>query len=80
MKKINICVIGAGQWGLNHIKTLILLNVNVGCVDIDQEKLNFIKSSFPETSCFSSVEDSFVANYQGYVIATPPTSHAKLAK
>ena len=80
MKKINICVIGAGQWGLNHIKTLILLNVNVGCVDIDQEKLNFIKSSFPETSCFSSVEDSFVTNYQGYVIATPPTSHAKLAK
>ncbi len=80
MKKINICVIGAGQWGLNHIKTLILLDVNVGCIDIDQEKLNFIKSSFPGISCFSSIKDSFAANYQGYVIATPPTSHAKLAK
>ena len=33
MKKINICVIGAGQWGLNHIKTLILLDVQGVIVD-----------------------------------------------
>ena len=80
MKDVNICVIGAGLWGTNHIKTLISLDVNVGCVDTNQEKLNRIKLLFPKISCHVSVKDSFDTNYHGYVIATPPASHAQLAK
>jgi len=80
MKNVNICVIGAGQWGINHIKTLILLNVNVGCIEINKDKLNSIKNSFPQITCFSTIEDSLEFNYHGYVIATPASSHAKLAK
>ena len=48
LKKISICVIGVGNWGMNHIKTLMELNINVGCVDLDSQKLNKIKSLFPE--------------------------------
>ena len=39
-----------------------------------------ILSDDKKTELIKDVEDSFVANYQGYVIATPSTSHAKLAK
>ena len=39
LEKIKICVVGAGDWGENHIKTLFSLKVYVGCVDIDNKKL-----------------------------------------
>ncbi len=80
MEKINICVIGVGSWGFNHIKTLFSLNVNVGCIDTDTKKLQKIKSLFPKINCFSNMEESFEENFHGYIIATPASSHANLAK
>tara|TARA_Y100000768_G_C23968549_1_gene679229 strand:- start:821 stop:1786 length:966 start_codon:yes stop_codon:yes gene_type:complete len=80
MNQIKICVIGAGNWGLNHIKTLLSLNVKVGCIDKNQLKLDFIELSFPKVDCFNTVKESLVANYDGYVIATPPSSHSRIAK
>ena len=35
-----ICVIGAGYWGKNHIKTLYKLNALGGIVDKEQSKLD----------------------------------------
>ena len=46
MEKIKICVVWAGMWGTNHIRTLLLLNVNVGCVDTDLKQLQKVKSQF----------------------------------
>ena len=71
MKKISICVVGAGKWGLNHIKTLMELNVNVGCIDVDSQKLKNIKSLFNEIECFKSTKESFKKDFDGYIIATP---------
>ncbi len=80
MKKMKICVIGAGKWGTNHIKTLFSLNTSVGCVDTNKKQLQKVKSQFNQINCFPSVEESFKENFDGYIIATPPISHAKLAK
>ena len=80
MEKLKICVVGAGRWGLNHIKTLFDLNVLVGCVDEESKKLKKIKSLFPKINCFSNIEESFEENFHGYIIATPASSHANLAK
>ena len=80
MKKIKICVIGAGKWGANHVKTLFSMNISVGCVDINLNQLQKIKSQFHQLNCFSSIEESFKENFDGYIISTPAFTHAKLAK
>ena len=36
----NICVIGGGNWGKNHIKTLHSLNCLAGVVDSDESVTN----------------------------------------
>ena len=33
----NICVIGAGYWGNNHIRTLSKLNALSGVVEVDEK-------------------------------------------
>jgi UDP-2-acetamido-3-amino-2,3-dideoxy-glucuronate N-acetyltransferase len=80
MKRLKICVVGVGKWGINHVKTLTSLRVDVGCIDFDQNRLNFLKESFPNVKIFRSVEESLADNYDGYVIATPPSSHSEIAK
>jgi len=80
LKEIKICVIGVGKWGVNHVKTLISLNISVGCVDVESEQLKKIKSLFPDVSCFPTIEESFKEDFHGYIIATPPSTHTKLAK
>tara|TARA_Y100001935_G_scaffold255525_1_gene269168 strand:+ start:2495 stop:3466 length:972 start_codon:yes stop_codon:yes gene_type:complete len=80
LKKISICVVGVGNWGLNHVKTLLELNISVGCVDTEPKNLNKAQSLFPEVSCFPSIKDSFNKDYDGYVIATPAATHSELAK
>ena len=80
MREIKICVVGAGKWGINHIKTLYSLNINVSCIDLDSEKLQNAKSLFPMINCFSSINESFTEDFDGYVVATPPSTHAELSK
>ena len=80
MDKMKICVIGAGKWGINHIKTLLSLNVSVGCVDTKSNQLQKVKSKFDLINCYSNVKKSFAENFDGYIIATPSITHAKLAK
>ena len=80
MKEVKICVIGAGKWGFNHIKTLFSLDISVGCVDIKLKQLEKIKSQFHQINCFSSIEESLKENFDGYIIATPALTHAELAK
>lgn len=79
MRKIKICVVGAGNWGFNHIKTLNSLDINVGCVDNNPKKLKKIKSDFKKINYFNSIKESFEKNYDGYIISTPPSTHTKIA-
>ncbi len=80
MKKTNICVIGAGAWGVNHISSLLSLGVNVSCVDINKTKEKEIKKLFPHVNFFSSVSDTFEFGFDGYIVSTPPSTHCELAK
>ncbi len=80
MKKIKICVLGGGSWGVNHITTLQSLNINVSCVDTNPKQIEKIKLRFKNVECFLSLEESFKKKFSGYIIATPPSTHAELAK
>ena len=75
-----ICVVGAGHWGKNHIKTLSKLGFLSGVVDVDENILKKIKFEFPETRIHQSIEQALRYNYDGFIIATPARSHFRIAK
>jgi len=80
MKKNKICVIGAGKWGKNHIKTLKKLEILGGIIDKDPKNLASLKSKYPKVSCYDSYKSSLKENFDGYIISTPSITHAAIAK
>ena len=79
MKNKKICVVGAGMWGLNHIKTLNVLGSLGGVVEISQNRIEKIKYNFPNCSIFANLNEAISAKFDGFVIATPPSTHYDLA-
>ena len=80
MLKKRICVVGAGNWGKNHIKTLHKLNSLGGIVDRDEKLLNAFRKKYPEATIYSKLEDAFEGHYDGFIVATPAETHFKIAK
>lgn len=76
----SICVVGAGYWGKNHIKTLSQLNVLGGIVEEDKAILKILLNKYPGVSGHSNIEDALLKDYDGYTIATPAKTHFEIAK
>ena len=74
-----ICVVGGGRWGKNHIRTLSSLNALSGLVEKDETVLEKYKKEYPNIVFFTSVEDTFKYNFDGYIVATPSETHYKIA-
>lgn len=75
-----ICVIGAGYWGKNHIKTLSSLNALKGILEIDKSVLKPLLDIYPSAQGHSNIQDAIAENYDGYVIATPARTHFEIAR
>ena len=75
-----ICVVGAGYWGQNHIKTLAKLNALGGIVDLDKNTLNKILESYPGAKQHTNINDALDLNYDGYIVATPAQTHFEIAR
>tara|TARA_B100000575_G_C23104722_1_gene637580 strand:- start:423 stop:1382 length:960 start_codon:yes stop_codon:yes gene_type:complete len=75
-----VCVVGAGYWGKNHIKTLNKLGALGSIVDSDEDTLKLLSLIYPDIKTYSKVEDALFANYDGYVVATPAITHFEIAK
>ena len=78
-KSYKICVIGLGNWGINHAKTLLRLGHLGGIVDKDASRIK----NYPmlkEIPFFEKLEDALIYGFDGYVVATPPATHFNLAK
>ena len=80
MKDYKLCVVGAGPWGRNHIRTLQKIGSLGGVVDSDNSILDCVKKEFPNCSTFQSVDESFKKEFDAYIVATPPKSHFLIAK
>ena len=80
INKKKICVVGCGYWGKNHVKTLAKLGALGGVVEKNQDSVNNIKKLHPQVFCFNDLNDSFKANFDGYIVATPVETHFKIAK
>ena len=77
---IKICVIGAGPWGKNHIRTLNDMGYLHGIVDANKKQLDKIEGLNNECLLFTDIEQTFDHNFDGYIIATPVNSHYNIAK
>ena len=81
MNSKNVCVVGAGYWGKNHIRTLNDLGALSGIVEKNREILEEILNQYPHIKGFASVEESLKdESFNGYTIATPAETHFDLAK
>ena len=75
-----ICVVGAGYWGKNHIRTLFNLNALGGVVDHDKNILVSSLEKYPNIKKHQNLNDALFSNYDGYIVATPATTHFEIAK
>ena len=75
-----VCVVGAGRWGKNHIKTLMGLGALGGVVESDAKTRAELQSVYPDLRLFDSVESALQNNFDGYTVATPAETHFDVAK
>ena len=80
INKNKICVIGAGKWGINHIRTLDSLNALGGIVEKNDLIIDKLKSNYPNCKIFRNLDDALNEKFNGFIIATPPALHYKDAK
>lgn len=79
-KNKRICVIGAGSWGENHIKTLHRM-VNLGGVaENNPQCLNEIVGKYESVKGHNCIEDALEHGYDGYIVATPAATHFPIGK
>ena len=75
-----ICVVGAGYWGKNHIRTLNELGALKGIVESDSDLLLSLSNEYPDALCFENINSALKEDYDGFTIATPAESHYEIAK
>ena len=78
MSKKCICVIGAGNWGKNHIRTLNDLDALAGIVETDETNGAKIRSDCPDIELFSSVHNAMEYGFDGFTVATSANTHFKI--
>ena len=75
-----VCVVGAGRWGMNHIKTLHGLNALGGIVESNNKVVDSLKTAYPNVPCFNDLKDALSEDFNGYTVATPAPTHFAIAK
>ena len=78
MSKKRICVIGAGAWGKNHIRTLNGLDALAGIVETNQTNGAKIQSDYPGIEFFNSVRSAIKYGFDGFIVATPAETHFEI--
>jgi predicted dehydrogenase len=77
---LRVGVVGVGYWGSKHVRTMRSLDSvgRVVVIDPSEERVARLHHSFPEVDSYSSLE-SALDQVDAVVIATPPSTHARLA-
>ncbi len=74
-----ICVIGGGRWGENHIRTLHRMGHLAGIVEADEKRLSELVELYPVAG-FGGIGAAVERGFDGYVLATPAETHYPLGK
>lgn len=75
-----ICVVGAGRWGKNHIKTLQELGCVAGIVEADPDTRNGFQDKYPEVKTFATIRGAIKEDFDGFTVATPAETHFEIAE
>jgi len=76
-----VCVVGAGYWGKNHIRTLHELGVLGGIVETNSDLLERFSKKYPNASTYQKLGDALNNNdFAGFTVATPAETHSEVAK
>ena len=77
----NVCVVGAGYWGRNHIRTLYELGSLGGIVESNIEVLERFKKLYPDVLTYDKLDDALDnSDFLGFTVATPAETHHDLAE
>jgi UDP-2-acetamido-3-amino-2,3-dideoxy-glucuronate N-acetyltransferase len=75
-----ICVIGAGRWGKNHVKTLNELGALAGIVETREAARTELSKQYPAVTVHADYREAAAASYDGFVVATPAETHFQIAE
>ncbi len=75
-----VCVVGAGHWGKNHIKTLHAMDCLKGVVELKKDRAQFIENLYKGVKVYSKIEDAISDDFDAFVVATPAETHFAISK
>ena len=81
MSRVRITVVGAGNWGRNHVRTLVSMpDVELAAIcDTDSERRAELARQYQSVLVTDSL-DQALEGVDGVVVATPVISHARVAQ
>ncbi len=81
MSRLRIAVVGAGNWGRNHVRTLVSMpDVELAAIcDTDSERRAELARQYQSVLVTDSL-DQALDGVDGVVVATPVISHARVAR
>ncbi len=74
-----ICVIGGGRWGENHIRTLYEMGCLGAVVDLNAARLDELKAKY-STDVYTDLDEAIAHGYNGYVVSTSAETHYAIGK
>ncbi|MBT5856607.1 Gfo/Idh/MocA family oxidoreductase [bacterium] len=77
---MKVCVIGAGRWGKNHIRTLSQLGVLGAIVDSRQDVLDKFREEYSGIQTYTNLDASGAMDYDAYTVVVPAEHHHSVAK
>ena len=75
-----VCVVGAGRWGKNHIKTLHGLDCLAGIVEANVDVRAEFKEKYPDVMIFANIREAVREDFDGFTVATPAETHFEIAE
>lgn len=75
---MKICVVGAGRWGKNHVKTLHELEALACVVDSNPKTLSDLKEKYTYLKTYLTLEDALKDDFDGFTVATPAETHLEV--
>ncbi|MDH3627004.1 MAG: Gfo/Idh/MocA family oxidoreductase [Acidobacteriota bacterium] len=75
-----VCVVGAGRWGMNHIRTLAGLGCLGGIVEANRVTREELAQAYPGVKIFADLSAAFDEAFDGFTVATPAETHYAIAR
>ena len=77
---MKITIVGLGYWGPNLIRNFSACDgvTEVGCFDLDEQRVNVVRRRFPHVRTFKSFEEILRSDHDGIALAVPISQHHPL--